>query len=227
MPNTHVNFKSALLGGIISGTVFQLTQWGYITFQVGVSRYNAIYGSFAALPLFLIFVQLAWTIILWGARLSFAAQNSGKYEYKHLSENTTIRTRKILAVQALHTVYARFVQGLAPLTLREITIQLSVPAKLCRLIMNELIDAKMLYEIPVSGNEKEYGFVPAMDISNIRISDLLLAYENRGDEDLDLDANKSSLLIKNLLIKYDEMLKQQTDNLLIKDLKLDGIKSSS
>lgn len=220
MPNTSVKFKAAFLGGVISGTVFQLTQWGYIAFQVGVSRYNAIYGSFAALPLFLIFVQLSWTIILWGARLSFAAQNAGKFEYKHLSENVNIRTRKVLSIYALQVVYTRFRNGLPPLTQLEITTALGVPAKLCRLILNELIDANMLYEIPVPGRENENGFLPTKDISEIRISDVLNAYENKGYEIDELAESKEAGFLKELLQQYDKLIENSNGNALIKDLKL-------
>ena len=80
MPNTKVKFKSALYAGVVAGITFQLLQWGYVNFQVGVSKYNAIYGSFAALPLFLVWLQLSWTIVMFGGELSFAAQNVGKYE---------------------------------------------------------------------------------------------------------------------------------------------------
>ncbi|PLX13185.1 MAG: YihY/virulence factor BrkB family protein, partial [Marinilabiliales bacterium] len=81
MPNTKVSFKSAFVAGIISGTAFVFIQWVYIHFQVGVSKYNAIYGSFAALPLFLIWLQMSWLIVLFGAEISFAVQNVEKYEF--------------------------------------------------------------------------------------------------------------------------------------------------
>ena len=71
MPNTKVNFSSGFIAGVFAGTIFQLAQWAYIYFQVGVAKYNAIYGSFAALPLFLVWLQLSWLIVLLGAEISF------------------------------------------------------------------------------------------------------------------------------------------------------------
>jgi membrane protein len=82
LPNGKVNVRSALLGGILAGTIYQIVQWAYITFQVGINRYNAIYGSFAALPLFLIWLQLSWLILLYGAEVSFAHQNVATYEFE-------------------------------------------------------------------------------------------------------------------------------------------------
>ena len=64
----------------MAGTAYQIAQWAYISFQVGVARYNAIYGSFAALPLFLIWLQASWLIVLFGAEISYAGQYSDSYE---------------------------------------------------------------------------------------------------------------------------------------------------
>ena len=85
MPNTKVYFKSGLIAGIAAGTIYQVVQWIYINFQVGVSKYNAIYGSFAALPLFLVWLQLSWLIVLLGVEISFARQNVDTYEFECFS----------------------------------------------------------------------------------------------------------------------------------------------
>src|SRR5713226_1788163 len=79
LPNTNVRLVSALYGGIIGGTLWQLAQWGYIHFQVGVVRYNAIYGAFAQLPIFLVWLYMGWNIVLFGAVISFAHQNVRPY----------------------------------------------------------------------------------------------------------------------------------------------------
>ena len=78
MPNTKVKLKGGILAGIIAGTMYQIFQGIYIEFQIGVARYNAIYGGFAALPLFLMWVQISWWIVLFGAELSFASQNANR-----------------------------------------------------------------------------------------------------------------------------------------------------
>jgi membrane protein len=87
MPNTKVKLKSALWGGVLAGTIYQIVQLAYIKFQVGVSSYGAIYGSFAALPLFLAWLQLSWLIVLLGAEISFAHQNVAAYEFEWESVN--------------------------------------------------------------------------------------------------------------------------------------------
>jgi membrane protein len=104
MPNTKVELKSALWGGILAGTVYQLVQLAYIKFQIGVSNYGAIYGSFAALPLFLAWLQLSWLIVLLGAEASFAHQNVATYEFEQdcLTVNPRFKRMTALAVGAVH-----------------------------------------------------------------------------------------------------------------------------
>ena len=74
MPNTRVRVGSALAGGLLAGTVWQLAQWGYIHFQIGVSRYNAIYGTMALLPVFMVWIFTSWVIVLAGMEIVWFLQ---------------------------------------------------------------------------------------------------------------------------------------------------------
>jgi membrane protein len=108
MPNTKVNFASGLIAGVIAGTIYQIAQWGYITFQVGVAKYNAIYGSFAALPLFLIWIQLSWLVVLFGAEISFAYQYVDTYEFDPDSRRISTAFRKLLSLRFHGLSYPNF-----------------------------------------------------------------------------------------------------------------------
>jgi len=111
MPNTNVKWKSAVFAAIVAGTIFEVVQWGYVSFQVGVAGYNAIYGSFAALPLFLAWLQLSWLIILFGGELSFAHQNVGQYCLEEESKNISGTYRKTLTLYVLHYIIRQFTNG--------------------------------------------------------------------------------------------------------------------
>ncbi len=91
LPNTKVNAKSAFIAGTISMILFQILQWAYIKFQIGANSMNAIYGTFAALPLFLIWVQYSWYIVLFGAELSFANQFVDHYELENDINKVSVR----------------------------------------------------------------------------------------------------------------------------------------
>jgi membrane protein len=79
-PNVRVKTSAALIGALFASLFWFLVQRLYLVLQIGVAKYNAIYGSFATLPLFLIWVQLGWTFILLGASLAYAIQNHHFYQ---------------------------------------------------------------------------------------------------------------------------------------------------
>ena len=91
LPNTKVNFRSAVVAAVISTILFELLQWAYVKFQIGANQLNAIYGGFAALPLFLIWLQYSWYIVLFGAEIAFANQNVDHYELDNEIKKLSIR----------------------------------------------------------------------------------------------------------------------------------------
>ncbi|MEQ9426460.1 MAG: YihY/virulence factor BrkB family protein [Cyclobacteriaceae bacterium] len=179
MPNTRVTLKSGLIAGIIAGTVYQLTQWGYINFQVGVSKYNAIYGSFAALPLFLIWMQLSWLIVLLGAEISFAHQNVDKYQFDNETLQISPRHKKIIALLIVKKVIHHFETGDTALNLDTIARQIEIPVRFVKQIVDELLDAKILSEVN-RGADTDPGYQPAIDIHKINIQMVIDKLESRG-----------------------------------------------
>ena len=108
MPNTKVNLRYGAIAGVISGTMFQLFQWGYINFQIGVARYNAIYGSFAAVPLFLVWLQVSWLIVLLGAEITFATQNVDTYEFEPDCLRVSHSFKRMLSLWVAHFLVKNF-----------------------------------------------------------------------------------------------------------------------
>src|SRR5690554_7024413 len=108
MPNTKVRVSSAIFGGIIAGSLFLGLQFAYITFQIGMSKYNAIYGSFAALPLFLIWMHSSWLVVLLGAELSYAHQNEKSYEYETDTQRISHDYRKLVSLLVVKNVVDAF-----------------------------------------------------------------------------------------------------------------------
>jgi membrane protein len=88
-PNTKVNTGPALIGAVFAGSFWFITQNLYIGLQIGVSKYNAIYGSFASLPLFLVWLFLGWVFILSGAQLAFACQRQNSYQLRKRKHTPT------------------------------------------------------------------------------------------------------------------------------------------
>jgi len=217
MPNTKVNFMSALVGGIIAGTLVQLTQWGYVYFQIGVSKYNALYGSFAALPLFLIWLQISWLIVLLGAEISFASQNVAKYEYEYDSLNISYKLKRILALLIANYVFKVFEEGDTPLTSYELAKKLKIPVRIVRNITFELTEAGIFSET-LKQNPKEKAYQPGKDIHAITVHSVLEELENKGLKKMTSVAGKEYLKIAGVVEEFENIIENSPSNVLLKDI---------
>ncbi len=161
LPNTKVYFRSALIGGIVAGTAFQLWQWVYIKFQIGVSSYGAVYGSFAALPLFLIWMQISWLILLAGAELAFSIENDMFIP----SRQMTPLSEKAIGLLISYRSVEAFANGKPPLTDRifahELGLSLSQLHKVLDALRKEGILSSVLYE------DKTVGYQPSRSLELI------------------------------------------------------------
>src|SRR5207247_1235244 len=128
-----------LVAAVVSTFMFELLGWAYIKFQIGASSMNAIYGGFAALPLFLIWVQYNWYIVLFGAELAYAMQNVNHYELEEEIRNISIRYRKVISLLIANLVAKRFFDGESSLTADQICSRLDLPSRLTRTILNDFV----------------------------------------------------------------------------------------
>ncbi len=217
MPNTKVNFKSGLLGGIIAGTIYQLVQFAYINFQVGVARSNAIYGSFAALPLFLIWLQLSWRIVLFGSEIAFAHQNVNTYEFEHDCLNVSHSFKRLLCLQVAGVAAKRFAAGQPPLTAPEISDSLEIPIRLTGQILFELAEAGILSELK-GKDYKDVAYQPARDINALTIKFAIDSLENRGTSTIPVNDTQELRKLSEALKNFDESIKKSPANRLLKDI---------
>lgn len=217
MPHTNVKFKPALMGGIIAGTLFQLMQYWYFGFQMKISAYNAIYGSFAALPLLLAWVQLSWLIILLGAEIAFAAQNVTKYEYEEESVNISNKFKKLISVLLLSRIIKGFVEGNKPLTSTELSQHFEIPIRVIRRVLNDLVESKILSEVNTDVY-LERAYLPARDVHTISIHYLFEALDQNGINDIKIKNSNELKAIKSSLSQMTEFIEKSNSNILIKDI---------
>lgn len=226
MPNTKVNFSSGLLGGVIAGTIFQVFQWAYISFQVGVSKYNAIYGSFAALPLFIVWLQTSWLIVLFGAEISYAHQNSENLEFSPDAAKISHSFRILLALNICHMIIKKFQAGERSCNLRHISRTMQIPASLAKNIVQELLEAGLIvatdtYFQPRQGKTKEGDQViyqPAAPIDRLSIKYVVDLLEQRGGNDLPVNAEHGLTEIAKYLRALSDAVEKAPANALLKDL---------
>jgi len=217
IPNTTVHFRPALIAGIIAGTTYEITQWLYIHFQVGTAKYNAIYGSFAALPLFLIWLQVSWLIILFGAEISFAHQNIDTYEMESESLHISTATKRCLLVYVSHLVVDTFARGEKPLTAPQIAHRLEQPIRLTRAIIHDLTESGIFSQIKTE-SDKEYAYQPARDIGTLTIRSVISAVEENGDDTVSLVPSETLENISGTLASFEEALTASPENRLVRDL---------
>lgn len=181
MPNTKVKLKSGLIAGVVAGTLFQLVQWAYINLQINAAQYGAIYGSFAALPLFLVWLQMSWLILLLGAEIAFAVQNVQTYEFEPDCLSISHSRRILFSLLITKLIVKRFCAGEPAWDASEISRALEIPIRLVRQILQELIEANVLSEVRKREEDKEVLYQPARDVEMLTIKRIVDALENRGD----------------------------------------------
>jgi membrane protein len=218
MPNTKVPLKSGILAGVATGTIYQIVQWIYIKFQIGVSSYGAIYGSFAALPLFLAWMQLSWMIILLGAEIAVAHEHYETYGYHPDYSRISLSTRKVFALRIFHLLVKKFSHGEKPLTVAQISHTLEIPVRLARSLLHELIGAGLVTET-VTEKGHEVAFQPARTVENITVKVALDAYEQHGEGPAPLEASSAEEEgILTHLRRLSEHIEKSPDNVALKEI---------
>jgi membrane protein len=217
MPNTRVRFGSALFAGIVSGTLYQLFQWVYIWSQIGVSKYNAVYGSLAALPLFLIWLQISWLIVLFGAELSFAHQNEETYEFGPDWSDLSYASRRLIALRITHILVKAFSEERPPLSAENIARKLDMPIRLVCEIIQELVDSKIVSEI-CPQDRVEPLYQPARDIDLYSVKYVIDHLEHRGSDDIPVGESDELWKLSECLKGIEDLSARSPKNRLLKDV---------
>jgi membrane protein len=217
MPNTSVRLKAGLVAGIIAGTIFQIVQWGYISFQIGAARYNAIYGSFAALPLFLLWLQISWWVVLFGAELSFAHQNVNTYEYEPDSLKVSPAFKKVLTLHIAHLLVKTFANGERPLTDVEICSRLKIPIRLVHNILYDLVQSRVISETRTKVDQ-QFGYQPARDINTLTIKFVIDAIDQNGSNNIPVARTDEFDALSEAIDKFRQEMEVSRANRLLKDI---------
>lgn len=180
MPNTKVKIRNALTAGIIAGTAFSIFQVAYVYIQSQLTSYNAIYGSFAAVPLFLIWLQTSWQIVLTGAELSFAYQNIGSYEQERESLHISYDDRRKITLAAMLLIVRHYVQNKGPVTSEMVSNALNMPLRIVRDVIFNLENAGLLLVVKMPHDDKSNYYIPAKDVNRLTLYDVIDAVEHYG-----------------------------------------------
>lgn len=176
IPNTAVRFSSAVTGAVLAGTCWQLAQWGYIHFQVGVARYNAIYGAMAVLPIFMVWIYVCWLIVLLGVEIVHAHQNVNFIRREIRAGSINFRMRELLSLAILTDVVNAFEDGTEGWTAEKLGDDLGLSEKVLLDLLESLIAAGFL--VATVGAPTVYR--PARDPDMVMVTEVLAALKDYG-----------------------------------------------
>jgi len=216
VPNTKIKFSSGILGGIIAGTLYHIFQWGYIHLQISVAKYNAIYGSFAALPLFFVWLQVSWLIVLFGAEIAFAHQNVETYEFEQDCLTVSHSFKRLLSLGVFHRLIKNFVQGEKPWDVGRISHEMEIPSRLVNQILHDLGASGLVSEVKVG--ETRVGYEPAQDPDGMTLKSVIDTLEKYGSHDIPVAKTESLEKIADHLKAFDDLIASSEANLKLKDL---------
>ncbi len=218
LPNVKVKFLNALLAGVLAGVAFQFFQMLYLSGQLWITRYNAIYGTFAAIPLMLLWIQLSWFITLIGAEVSYAAQNVRKFSFEKETRNISRRYRDFFTLMIASVIIRRFADELPPYTADQLSEKCKVPSRLTHDILDVLTEVNIISPTPTSEDELVMAFQPAVDINLISVNYLMAKLDEKGSEDFMIDMKGEFHEHWKVLVNTRLCMYENNENLLLKDL---------
>ena len=213
MPNTKVRFLPAVGGGIIAGSAYQLLQELLVNAQIGVSQYNAIYGSFAALPLFLIWLQLSWIIVLLGAEFAYACQYASSFEFEPDYKNASLELRCLVALRIVHYCVQRFSAAATPPSEAEIAGAIAVPPRVIAELINRLMEAGVISRVK---HHSGTGYQPGYDTGKLTVHSVISALIKQGSNSMPGSGSKDLDKLQKILSRFNNELLSSSANQLVK-----------
>jgi membrane protein len=217
MPNTRVKLQFAAVAGFIAAVLFQVFQVAYINSQIFIAKYNAIYGSFAALPLFLIWLQISWLIVLLGAELSFAGQNVEMYKFEQQYQKVSYSFKKLLSLQIAHLLVKNFSRAQNPWSEAQIARALEIPIRLAREILHDLHAAGVISRVTLD-DERMVAYQPARNPEDITVQYVIDALETRGVDDIPVAESKELKKLAAYLKTFHNLIAQSSANIRLQDI---------
>ena len=216
MSNIKVEWRAAFVGGIVGGTLWQLAQVGYVHFQVGVGRYNAIYGAMAALPIFMVWIYLSWLIVLFGLGVCYAKQNLRTSGRDLRGSEVSRNSFEQVALAILVTLADRFSLGEPPLSNEQLAKYLFIPPRLCRSIIRVLLKLGFVTEICTLSGHCQYQL--GRSAEDLSLAVILREMDDFGEEPLYLHPHPQTVIALKTHKRIEKMIGENLGNVTLKDL---------
>lgn len=223
IPNAKVKFKNAFIAGVFAGIGFRLLQWIFVTGQMYVAKYNAIYGSFSFLPLMLIWMQLAWVVTMAGMVICYSSQNIFQFSFNSEINAISIAYKEKVSIAVASVVVRRFVKGLKPVTMHEFTLDYGLPARLISDILIRLELAGIVSRVVLDEKKEEFGFQPGMPTEDISVGLVRKSLRNLGRKDFIPNFAANFPGVEGVFKELDNAMQQTAENMLLRDIEINPL----
>ena len=217
IPNTKVKISDAMLAGVVTGTAFLAIQFLYVNGQISLAQYNAVYGSFAAIPLLLFWLQISWLIVLYGAELCYVSQNLMNFSFESDTKNISRRYKDYTLFVVLKIIINRFCQAQEPISANQIAVDYNIPIRLVHDHLKLLVDTNIISEIYIEQNAERF-YQPALDVNLITVHLVLDRINRLGSENFKITDNGSFKEIWQKLETLQETITAESSKILVRDL---------
>lgn len=216
IPNTNVEFKSALLGGVVAGLLWVTTGKVFASFVASSSNYTAIYSSFAILFFFMIWLYLAWFILLTGSQVAFYLQhpNLVRLAGKHYQLSPRLREQEGLSLMTI--IAKRFYDKEPAFSRSELEDITGLNGENLHDIIRVMKKNGFLTEL--EGEESR--FQPGQDIALMSVKDILHSLRTAEESDLAQITSQANQHVKKLLSMINSQQVSVIEDLMIRDLVL-------
>lgn len=224
IPNTKVKFSNALIAGIFAGTGFLILQWLFVNGQIYVTRYNAIYGSFAFVPLLLLWLQLTWVVCLSGAVLCYSSQNIFQFSFSDEINSISPNYRRKVTIAIAAIIVQSFTKKIDVPTSRDIATDYGIPMRLVGEILDLLLSAGIINRVLIDVKTETFGYAPAVAPSELTVEFLLVRINRQGREDFIPRFDKSFPGVDKIMQEINGVQNSDASRTLLSDIKIENIK---
>lgn len=217
IPNTKVKIGTALFAGFFAAILYQAAQMAYINIQLKLSSYNSIYGSFSALPLFLIWMQWSWMITLLGAEIAFVHQNYHTGQFGKNQGEFSMSLRRKCIIVLCKMVVDRFEKEQTYYTEAELAGKINLPLVVVRTMLAEAVDCGLLQRVDIE-ECPEFVFAPGIPTDKFTVVRAWNVLDNAGLNDLQNIELAEFSAVDEDLKTFGELLENAPGNRLLREI---------
>ncbi|HDQ14592.1 MAG TPA: YihY/virulence factor BrkB family protein [Sediminispirochaeta sp.] len=169
VPAAKVSLSSSLIGAFVGMIMWELARYVFIDGTNYMIRISVIYGSIAAVPVFLIWLSIDWVIIFLSAEISYVHQHRYFWWREKHDRQMSPRQQLLMGLRLYFHVSQNFFQGRAPESVKSLAHRFAVSSGAVEFFVNKLQAGGLLFKSP-NGNPL---ILPGRDLSQVSMADLL------------------------------------------------------